>query len=220
MKLSVLMPVYNEVETIEEIVRRVMAVDVEKELIIVDDGSADGTRAILERMDMPDVRVVMHEHNMGKGAAVQTALQHATGEVVVIQDADFEYDPQDYHKLLAPYLRGETEIVYGARTLHSQSALRKLGNQFLTLATNILYGCALKDMETCYKLIKTDIMRSFPLHSRRFDIEPEITAKLLKRGHRIVEVPISYDPRVDRKLVPLRDGWPALWALLKYRFVD
>jgi len=221
MKLSIIMPVYNEKDTISEILQRVREVDLPKEIIVVDDGSTDGTREVLRGEEgKEETIVVYHDENQGKGAAIRTALERATGEVVIFQDADLEYDPGDYGKLLQPILEGKTRVVYGVRTLQEQDALRRWGNQFLTLVTNLLYGVRLQDMETCYKMVSKEVIAQFTIKSNRFDIEPEITAKILKRGYRIYEVPISYTPRRERKLSPWKDGLPALWALVKYRFVE
>ena len=221
MKLSIIMPVYNEKDTIAEILHQVRAVDLPKEIIVVDDGSTDGTRELLrEEEGKEETVVVYHGKNQGKGAAIRTALGRATGEVVIFQDADLEYDPGDYGELLQPILEGKSRVVYGVRTLREQDTLRRWGNQFLTLVTNLLYGVRLQDMETCYKMVSKEVIDQFSIKSNRFDIEPEITAKILKRGYRIFEVPISYTPRRERKLSPWKDGLPALWALIKYRFVE
>jgi len=222
LKLSVLIPAYNERETIAELVRRVAAVDLgfgsEMEIIVVDDGSTDGTRQILAGLQVPGLRVIEHERNLGKGGAIRTALAAATGDAVIFQDADLEYDPQDFPQLWALIARGEAQVVYGARDLGDQAFFRRFGNHFLTWATNLLYGTHLQDMETCYKMIARPIARTLDLQSHRFDMEPEITAKIIRAGHTIHEVPISYSPRIVRKLSPWRDGWPALRTLLKYRF--
>lgn len=222
MKLSVLIPVYNEHETIEELIRRVTAVDLgpgsEMEIIVVDDGSTDGTRDLLAQMRVPGLRVIEHEQNRGKGGAIRTALAAATGDAVIFQDADLEYDPQDYTRLWDLIVRGQAQVVYGVRDLSDQALTRRLGNQFLTWATNLLYGTRLRDMETCYKMITMPIAQTLDLQANRFDMEPEITAKIVRAGHTIHQVPISYQPRVIRKLSPWRDGWPALWTLIKYRF--
>ncbi len=219
MKLSVLIPVYNEEAVVEELLQQVAAVELEKEIIVVDDCSNDGTADILADLQVPDLRVIRHETNQGKGAGVRTALAAATGDVVVIQDADLEYRPQDYVRLIAPLKRGEAEVVYGARDLSCQSWFRRWGNQFLTWVTNLLYGTRLRDMETCYKMMPLKLARSLDLQADRFDLEPEITAKIAKRGYDIAEVPVAYSPRVERKLNPWRDGLPALWMLIKCRFV-
>lgn len=220
MKLSIIMPVYNEKDTILEILHQVQAVDLPKEIIVVDDGSTDGTREVLRGEDNEETVVVYHDKNQGKGAAIRTALKKVTGEVVIFQDADLEYDPGDYGKLLQPILEGKSKVVYGVRTLRGQDALRQWGNRFLTWVTNLLYGVRLQDMETCYKMVSREVIDQFTVKANRFDIEPEITAKILKRGYRIYEVPISYTPRRERKLSPWKDGLPALWALIKYRFVE
>lgn len=221
MKLSIIMPVYNEKDTIAEILHQVRAVDLPKEIIVVDDGSTDGTRELLrEEEGKEETVVVYHGKNQGKGAAIRTALGRATGEVVIFQDADLEYDPGDYGELLQPILEGKSRVVYGVRTLREQDTLRRWGNQFLTLVTNLFYGVGIQDMETCYKMVSKEVIDQFSIKSNRFDIEPEITAKILKRGYRIFEVPISYTPRRERKLSPWKDGLPALWALIKYRFVE
>ena len=228
MQLSVVMPVYNEEATVEEIVGRVLAEEHGKELIVVDDGSSDGTPAILQRLAQqhPDtVKLVTHARNQGKGAAVRSALERASGEVVIIQDADLEYDPRDYEVLLAPIEEGIADAVYGSRFLGAHRVLlfwHYMGNRFLTFLTNILYNVNLTDMETCYKAIRASFVEDLPLRSKRFDIEPEITAKLLKRGARLYEVPIRYAGRTYRegKKIGWRDGFQAIWTLLKYRFTD
>jgi len=218
MKLSVLIPVFNEEDTVESLIRRVAAVGLPLEIIVVDDASTDGSRARLECLDVADLRVIRHPENRGKGAAVRTAIAAATGEALVIQDADLEYFPEDYPALLAPILAGTADVVYGVRDLSNQPLVRRVGNRFLTLATNALFGARLHDMETCYKMMRTEIARSLPLSSDRFEIEPEITVRLIGAGHRIHEVPVRYAPRRVRKLRPWRDGPHALWTLLKFRF--
>jgi glycosyltransferase involved in cell wall biosynthesis len=228
MKLSVLMPVYNEEATVGEIVQRVLAEGHEKELIIVDDGSCDDTPAVLRRLARDHagaIKLITHQHNQGKGAAVRSALAEVTGEVVIIQDADLEYDPQDYRMLLGPIEEGLADAVYGSRFLGVHRVLlfwHYLGNRLLTLVTNLLYNVNLTDMETCYKAIRAECLRGVPLRSNKFDIEPEITAKLLKRGARLYEVPIKYAGRTyaEGKKVGWADGLQALWTLLKYRFTD
>lgn len=219
MKLSILLPVYNEQANLERLLQRLLAVNVDKEIVAVDDCSADGSREILGRFADQGVAIVCHALNQGKGAAVRTALEHATGDYVIIQDADNELDPNDIPRLLAPVLGGQAKIVYGARNLRVQSWGNFLGNKLLTLATNLLFGTRVSDMETCYKLLPTELMRSLKLESHGFDIEPEITAKLGRAGYAIYEVPISYFPRIEhKKMRPIRDGFRALRALLKYRF--
>ncbi len=219
MILSVLIPVYNEEDSVRQLVDRVLSVPVDLEIVMVDDCSKDRTWEVLSTIDDPRVRVFRHEVNQGKGAAVCTALAHATGDLVIIQDADLEYDPSDYPKLLGPVLAGAAEIVYGVRDLSQQTTLSRLGNRFLTVATNVLYGSRISDMETCYKLMPRQVMLDLGLKPSRFQIEPEITAKLLLRGHRIHEVPIWYNPRSgkQKKLSPWKDGLPALGTLVKYR---
>ncbi len=243
--LSVIMPVYNEIHTLEEIVARVRAVELvlpadmrvgranpvrlAREIVIVDDGSTDGTREILDRWrdEAPaDMQIIFHAQNGGKGAALRTAFQHATGDLLIIQDADLEYDPRDYVKLLEPLLEGRAPVVYGSRFAGGPRAAMGLshtfGNQLLTLVTNLLFGTSLTDMETCYKCFRREVIANMTLHSRGFEIEPELTAKIVKRGHRIFEVPITYNGRAfhEGKKISWRDGLPALRALLKYRFVD
>lgn len=218
MKLSVLIPVYNECETVRTVLERVAAVPLELEIVVVDDGSADGTTEVLRSLENEDYHIVYHPKNEGKGAAIRTALKEATGDVVVIQDADLEYDPADFAALLAPITRGETKVVYGVRTLEGQEFVRRLGNLFLSLVTRILFRVPLRDMETCYKMMAKEVADSFTIESNGFELEPEITAKVLKQGYRIVEVPVSYVPRSqsERKLNMWTDGPRALWALAKY----
>lgn len=226
MKLSVIIPVYNEQATIKEVLEMVRAVELEKEIIVVDDGSTDGTRDILAReAKQGDIKVSYHQVNLGKGAAVRTGLEQATGEVILIQDADLEYDPRDYHELLQPIREGEAEVVYGSRFLGRCKAMafwNTLANKLLTLLTNLLYGTTLTDIETCYKAFRAEVIKSIPLRSRRFELEPEITSKLLRRGYRIHEVPISYTGRgqEEGKKISWQDGFIALWTLVKYRFVN
>jgi glycosyltransferase involved in cell wall biosynthesis len=224
-KVSIVIPVFNEASTIRQVLERVRQSTIEKEIIVVDDGSTDGSREILAKETDPGTRVFIHAENHGKGAAIRTGLQHATGDYVLIQDADLEYDPGDYESLLRPILRGKATVVYGSRFLGEHKAMlfwHSVGNRLLTLVTNVLYDTTLTDMETCYKLIPTDLIRTIHLRARRFDFEPEITAKILRSGHRIYEVPISYAGRElsEGKKITWRDGFPALIALIKYRFVD
>ncbi len=221
-RLSVVVPVYNEEQTIAELIRRVQAAPVQREIIVVDDCSTDGSRAILDRLAGEDLRVIHHARNMGKGAAIRTGLRHATGDCVIFQDADLEYDPMDYPKLLAPIARGEAQVVYGSRFMGKHQgmlSLHRWGNKFLTGLTNLLYNAKLTDMETCYKCFRADIIRSITIESDRFQLEPEITAKILKKGIPILEVPISYAGRTfhEGKKITWRDGFSAIWTLLKHR---
>jgi len=228
-KLSVVVPVYNERNTITEIIRRVRTVElpdgIEREIIVVDDGSTDGTRDVLRQLGDSTVRVLLQERNQGKGAALRTGFSHATGDYVLVQDADLEYDPNDWPRLLGPVLAGKARVVYGSRFTgerRNMLLLHWIGNRFLSLVTNVLYNTTLSDMETCYKLVDRALIESLALQSNRFDIEPEITAKILKRGVRIYEVPISYTGREfsEGKKIEWTDGFGALWTLLKYRFTD
>ncbi len=224
MKLSVVMPAYNEAKTIREIVRRVLAVPIEKEIVIVDDGSTDGTRDILRELDGRNgVRVIFQPSNQGKGAAVSTGFRQATGDVVIVQDADLEYDPMEYPKLLAPIEQGHADVVYGSRFLGG-GARRVLyfwhtvGNRFLTLASNMFTNLNLTDMETCYKMFRREVVSTMTIESRRFGIEPEITAKVARRGYRIYEVPISYYGRTyeDGKKIGWKDAFSALWTIVRH----
>ncbi|MFN7926568.1 MAG: glycosyltransferase family 2 protein [Blastocatellia bacterium] len=229
--VSILMPVYNEVGTVNEIIARVTAVNipgVRKELIIVDDASKDGTREILQALPESDTqKVYYHAQNMGKGAALRTGLHYTTGEIILIQDADLEYDPGEYPELLKPILEGRADVVYGSRMTGAKvrrdfNFLHFVGNKFLTLLTNILYNTILTDMETCYKVFRADVIKSFQIKSNRFNFEPEITAKVLKRKYKLYELPISYYGRdfSEGKKITWRDGFSAVWTLLKYRFMD
>ena len=227
MKLSIVMPVYNEKTTIKEILRQVRAVDlgeVDREIVVVDDGSNDGTADILKHEADSSIKVFTHEKNLGKGAAVRLGLEKATGDFIVIQDADLEYDPEDYKKLMGPVLKGKAEVVYGSRFTGERRNMlfwHYLGNRFLSLVTNILYNTTLSDMETCYKLFSRESLEGIKIKSNKFDFEPEITAKILRKGIRIYEVPISYAGREldEGKKISWKDAFPALWALIKYRFV-
>ena len=223
MKLSVIIPVYNERSTLLEIFTRVQSVPLDKEIVLVDDYSTDGTRDLLKHLEKEGAKVFYHEINMGKGAALRTGFQHATGDFVIVQDADLEYDPFEYPKLLQPLLDGRADVVFGSRfsgKRHNMTSLHDLGNQFLTLMTNILYRTSITDMETCYKLFPRETIQSIRIDSNRFNFEPEITAKLLKRRLRIIEVPISYAGRSfeQGKKITWRDGFSALWTLVKFRF--
>jgi glycosyltransferase involved in cell wall biosynthesis len=219
MKLSVLLPIYNEERELAACLDRVLA-SIADEIIAVDDCSTDATPQILARYHDPRLQVIRHAQNRGKGGGIQTALEHATGDYCIIQDADTEYDPRDYAKLLEPIKQGRTPVVYGARDLSTQPLIGHVGNKFLTIATNVLCGTRLSDMETCYKVVPAVLMRELRLQSRGFEIEPEITAKIAKRGIQISEVRVAYAPRPDKKLRRFRDGFRSLCALIKYRFVE
>lgn len=229
LKLSVIMPCYNEINTLEKILERVRHVGLADEILIVDDGSTDGTRDILRRIEAeapPDLRVIYHERNQGKGAAINTGFRHATGDVYLIQDADLEYDPRDYPVLLQPIEEGISPVVYGSRFLggprKAMNFWNMVANKGLTLATNVLYNAILSDMETCYKVFRAEVVSDINIRARGFEIEPEITAKVLKKGIRIYEVPISYNGREwhEGKKIHWTDAFKALWALVKYRFVN
>ena len=220
------MPVFNEKDNIREILSRVRAVEIEKEIICVDDFSTDGTRDILRAEDNKEnTFVYFHEVNKGKGAAVKTGLEHITGDFVIIQDADLEYDPQDYHLLLKPITLGRSQVVYGSRFLGEHKAMyywHSLGNKFLTWVTNILYDTTLTDMETCYKVFSADIARKIKLTSPRWGFDPEITSRILRLGYRIYEVPISYTGREfqEGKKISWKDGFVVLFTLVRCRFTN
>jgi glycosyltransferase involved in cell wall biosynthesis len=222
--LTVIVPVFNERNTVGEIIRRMRKVDlpVDLQIVVVDDASADGTDKILSALEDSTVRVIRHPTNQGKGAAIRTGLEFATGDLVLIQDADLEYDPDDWPKLLAPIMKGKATVVYGSRFTGERKNmlfLHWIGNRFLSLITNILYNTTISDMETCYKLFDRKAIEGLTIESNRFDFEPEITAKILRRGHRIYEVPISYAGREfdEGKKITWKDGFGAIYALVKYR---
>jgi glycosyltransferase involved in cell wall biosynthesis len=223
--LSVILPVYNERTTVAEIIRRMRAVQVPLivDIVVVDDGSSDGSEKILAAVEDSTVRVLTHAENQGKGAAIRTGLSHAHGDLVLIQDADLEYDPDDWPKLLDPILKGKAMVVYGSRFTGERKnmlPLHWIGNRFLSLVTNILYRSTLSDMETCYKMFDRRVLKGLTVVSDRFDFEPEITAKVLRRGYRIYEVPISYAGREpdEGKKITWKDGFGALRALIRFRF--
>ena len=228
-KLSIVIPIYNEAEHLEEILNQIDAVDIgmEKELILVDDCSTDGTREILERLQNSEdnsAKIFYHEINRGKGATLRTGFQHVTGDITLIQDADLEYDPQDYPKLLQPILENKANVVYGSRFMEGRQhgLLRSyLANRFLTSLSNFVNGTKITDMETCYKVIKTDILKDITLRSDRFGFEPEITAKLARRKCKIVDVPISYRGRDyhEGKLVSWKDGVAAIISHYPFSFL-
>lgn len=224
MEISVIIPVYNELHTIQEVVQRVQSQPFSKEIIIVDDYSSDGTRQLLQTSAWPpNVRILYHERNMGKGAGIRTALQAVTKDIIIIQDADLEYNPSDFAVVLRPILDGVADVVYGSRFLgiHRSFMLHHyVGNKMLTLITNVLYNNILTDMETGYKAFRAPVLKGIKIKSNRFDFEPEITAKVLKRGYRIYEVPIYYAGRdyAEGKKITWRDGVSALWALIRFRF--
>lgn len=224
--LSVVMPVYNEMETIRQIVSKVQDIPLPKELIIVDDGSTDGTAEVLRQFTDKDVRVFFHAHNRGKGAALRTGFQHVRGDIVIVQDADLEYDPQDYHVLLEPILDGKADVVYGSRFRGGPHRVlffwHAMGNRFLTLLSNMLTNLNLSDMEVGYKVFRSDVLRTITLRCERFGFEPEITAKVAKRRYRVFEVPVSYNGRdySQGKKITWKDGLAALYYIVRFRLAD
>ncbi len=227
LRLSVVMPAYNEKDTIEEIIKRVKAVPFDKELIIVDDGSTDGTRDILAKVDGKDgIRVILHEKNAGKGAALATGFSAATGDVVLIQDADLEYDPDDYSQLLRPIEEGKADVVFGSRFLGGTHRCHLfwhyVGNKLLTFVSNAFTNLNLTDMETCYKAFHIDVARKIKITSNRFGVEPELTAKVAKMKCRVYEVPISYYGRdyAHGKKIGLKDAFEAMWCIFKYNVLQ
>lgn len=226
MKLSVIVPAYNEESTILEILRRVKAVDIPKEIIVVDDFSKDRTADLVTSLNDPEIVLLRHERNMGKGAAIRTAIDRVSGDIVVIQDADLEYDPREFEGLIQPIQDGHADVVYGSRFLGGPHRVHLfwhwVGNQFLTLLSNMMTNLNLSDMETCYKAFRTEVIKKIKLRSNRFGFEPEVTAKLARTGCRIYELPISYHGRSysEGKKIGWKDGFAAIWTILKYRFVD
>ncbi len=228
MKISVVIPVYNEAKTIKEIISRVQAVALEKEIIIVDDSSTDGTCEQLREFsqDQENVKVIYHDRNRGKGAALRTGFDSITGDIVIIQDADLEYDPREYPRLLEPILDNRADVVYGSRFLGGPHRVfffwHYAGNKFLTLISNLLTNLNLTDMETCYKVFRSNILKDITLKSNRFGFEPEFTAKIAKKGYRIYEVPISYSGRnySEGKKITWKDGIVAIFTIIWFRFFD
>ena len=231
MKLSIIIPVYNEEKTLLKVLDKVKKVkldNITKEIILVDDFSTDGTKNILSELRDSSLKIFFHQKNHGKGAAIRTALKHATGDIIMIQDADLEYDPAEYPRLLEPIIENETKVVYGSRleairkNIKNMYKLHYIGNTFLTLMTNLLFGAKITDMETCYKVFRKEVIKDMKLKAKRFDFEPEITAKILKKGYKIKEVPINFIGRKfdEGKKITWKDGIKALYYLIKYRFVD
>ncbi|HEV7501104.1 MAG TPA: glycosyltransferase family 2 protein [Vicinamibacteria bacterium] len=224
--LSVVMPIYNERATVEEIIERVLAVPLRIELIAIDDASTDGSRDLVQALAARHgFKHIVQAKNQGKGAAVRRGIAEAQGEIIVVQDADLEYSPEEYPDLLDLIVKGKADAVFGSRFIGRHRCFlftHYLGNLFLNLVTNVLYNTTMTDMETCLKAVRADVLKGLTLHSDRFGIEPEITAKLLKRGARVYEVPITYEGRdySEGKKITWRDGFPALWTLVKYRFTD
>lgn len=239
MKLSIIIPAYNEESTIEELISQVKKADTKdviKEIIVVDDGSKDSTREILTRIS--DIKVIFHKKNGGKGRAIRTGIKHATGDIIIIQDADLEYDPNDYYKLIKPIIDKKTKVVYGSRYLSKVQKERNLdylkrggahkyylaylGGRLLTTLANLLYNAHITDEPTCYKVFDAKVLKSITLRSRRFEFCPEVTAKVRKKGYKILELPTSYRPRSfeEGKKIGWKDGVHAVWILIKYRFVD
>ncbi|MER0441286.1 glycosyltransferase family 2 protein [Emticicia sp. W12TSBA100-4] len=226
MLLSVLIPAYNEINNIQNILNKIGEVDIPMEIIVVDDGSTDGTRELLNTLKSDKIKVVFHEKNQGKGGAIRTAIAHSKGDIIIIQDADLEYDPQDYFKLIPVIESGKEKVVYGSRFLNKQNKHSYfsffLGGQVVTWITNILYFQNLTDEPTCYKVFDAKLLKSIKLNCTGFEFCPEVTAKIAKLGYKIPEVPISYYPRSisEGKKINWKDGVEAIWVLLKYRFVN
>jgi dolichol-phosphate mannosyltransferase len=225
MRISVVVPVYNEEETVAQVLESLSKVSLDLEVVVVDDASTDRTWEILQELRTREAfatyRFVRHDHNQGKGAGLRTGFGLVSGDMVTVQDADMEYDPQDLPALVRKWQEaGDTRVVvYGRRDLSPQKFTTRWGNKFLTTITNLLYGCHIHDMETCYKMMPGALARALPMEGRRFEIEPEITACIVQAGYKILEVPISYSPRKAKKLSPFKDGWPALAMLLRRRFI-
>ncbi len=233
-KISILVPVYNEINSLKQVLDKLEKTDIcslEKEIVVVDDGSKDGTRELLQEMEKnplsDKIKIYYHSKNMGKGAALRTALNYATGDIIAIQDADLEYDPEEYASLISLIIENKADVVYGSRLsggkpTRSFKFTHLLGNKFLTFVTNLLYDTTLTDMETCYKAFRSDVIKNISIKSNRFDFEPEITAKVLKRRYHLYETSISYYGRdyAEGKKITWKDGFAALAALVKYRFID
>jgi len=222
MKLSIIIPAYNEIDTISEVLDRVRAENFDKEIIVVDDCSTDGTREFLR--EQQDITLIEHDRNFGKGASIRTALEHVTGDIVIIQDADLEYDPADYPKLVQPIIEDKADIVYGTRFAGRKPNMRLanyIANRLFAWLATVLYGVRVTDEATCYKAFRTEVIKSIQLNCKRFDFCPEVTARLLKRGWRYAEVPISYQARTygQGKKIKWFDGVQCIWTLLKYRFM-
>jgi len=225
--LSVVMPAYNEKRTILEIIKRVKAVNIPKEILIIDDGSKDGTREMLRKIKDREIRVFFNDKNRGKSYSVRRGIREARGNIIIIQDADLEYDPRDYPKLVSPIASGKSKVVYGSRFPNPKdrpSLFNKyfIGNRVLTLMANILYNAKITDEPTCYKVFDAKVLKSLDLKSNRFEFCPEVTAKVRKKGYKIIEIPIKYYPRTveEGKKINWKDGIEAIWTLLKYRFID
>ena len=224
-KLSIIIPVLNELQTLPQVLEQIQELPYQTEIIIVDDGSSDGTREFLDNIKQTNIKILVHQQNRGKGAAVRTAQTHITGDYIIIQDADLEYQPEDYPALLAPLLSGQADVVYGSRFIGPHRAYyfwNFLANKFLNLLTNLLYNTILTDMECGYKVFRADVFKNIAIKSNGFDLEPELTAKIFKRNLKVVEVPITYFGRSydEGKKITWKDFFPAVWALIKYRFVD
>ncbi|MEK6907165.1 MAG: glycosyltransferase family 2 protein [Nanoarchaeota archaeon] len=231
MKLSIIIPVYNEEKTLNQLVERVEIVNlgnIKKELIVVNDCSKDNSQNIIKKLmkKYKNIRLINHEFNQGKGAAIRTGLNYADGDILIIQDGDLEYNPEEYKKLIKPILEGRTKVVYGSRLLGKIKGfnipVHYIGNKFLSLITTLLYFRRITDMETCYKMMTEDVIKNIKLRAKRFDFEPEITAKIIKRGYKIIEIPITYNSRSfqEGKKITWRDGLKAIYYLIKYRFFD